>query len=155
MIAQSARPQKHRSDQSRPAEPSLIDVISARPFIPVISGTAREAKEPVMTTRMISKPDWRPYFDQVSKTLVGRRAEIDVLSLKLGSQVQAQWVRLLGIAYDPKNDLLEVALEGLDHMIPKPLEIYVEEGPTGLESLSVLDSDGNRQIIRLNQPLVL
>ena len=40
-------------------------------------------------------------------------------------------------------------------MIPKPLEIYVEEGPTGLESLSVLDSDGNRQIIRLTQPLVL
>ena len=43
-----------------------------------------------MTTRMISKPDWRPYLDQVSKTLVGRRAEIDVLSLKLGSQVQAR-----------------------------------------------------------------
>ena len=108
-----------------------------------------------MTTRMISKPEWRPYLDQVSKDLVGRRAEIDVMSLKLGSQVQAQWVRLLGITYDPKNDLLEVALEGLDHLISKPIELYVEEGHAGLESLSVLDGEGNRQIIRLKQPLIL
>ena len=67
-----------------------------------------------MTTRMVSKSDWRSYLDQVSKDLVGRRAEIDVMSMKLGSQVQAQWIRLLGITYDPKNDLLEVALDGLD-----------------------------------------
>jgi Family of unknown function (DUF5335) len=76
-----------------------------------------------MTTRMISKPEWRSYLDQVSKDLVGRRAEIDVMSLKLGSQVRARWVRLLGITYDPKNDLLEVALDGFDHLIPKPLEL--------------------------------
>src|SRR3954469_7965082 len=108
-----------------------------------------------MTTRMVSKSDWRSYLDQVSKDLVGRRAEIDVMSLKLGSQVQAQWVRLLGITYDPKNDLLEVALEGLDHLIPKPNELYVEEGHAGLESLSVSDGDGNRQIIRLDTPINL
>ena len=58
-----------------------------------------------MTTRMISKSDWRTYLDQVSKDLVGRRAEIDIMSLKLGSQVQAQWVRLLGITYDPKDPM--------------------------------------------------
>ena len=108
-----------------------------------------------MTTRMVSKSDWRSYLDQVSKDLVGRRAEIDIMSMKLGSQVQAQWIRLLGITYDPKNDLLEVALDGLDHLISKPLELYVEEGRTGLESLSVLDAEGNRQIIRLKQPSIL
>jgi uncharacterized protein DUF5335 len=51
--------------------------------------------------------------------------------------------------------LLEVALEGLDHLISKPIELYVEEGHAGLESLSVLDGEGNRQIIRLKQPLIL
>jgi len=102
---------------------------------------------------MISKPEWRTYLDHVSKGLVGSRAEVDVMSLKLGSQVQAHRIRLLGITYDPKNDLLEVALEGLDHLISKPIELYVEEGHTGLESLSVLDGDGNRQIIRLDTPI--
>src|SRR5215212_5063528 len=108
-----------------------------------------------MTTRMVSKSEWRTYLDHVSKGLVDSRAEVDVMSLKLGSQVQAQLIRLLGITYDPKNDLLEVALEGLDHLIPKPLELYVEEGHTGLESLSVLDGDGNRQIIRLDTAINL
>jgi hypothetical protein len=113
------------------------------------------AKEMAMATRLISKSDWRPYLDQISKELVGRRAEVDVVSLKLGSQVQAQWVQLLGIAYDPRNDVLEVALEGLDHLIPRPLELYVDEGRTGVESLSISDADGNRHIIRLKQPVIL
>jgi hypothetical protein len=107
-----------------------------------------------MTTRMISKPEWRPYLDQISKDLAGRRAEVDVMSLKLGSQVQAQWIQLLGIAYDPRNDVLEVALEGLDHLISRPLELYVEEGDTGLESLFVSDADGNHHVIRLKQPVI-
>jgi hypothetical protein len=36
-------------------------------------------------------------------------------------------VWLLGISYDPKDDIIEIALEGVDHLIPKPREVYVEE----------------------------
>jgi hypothetical protein len=50
--------------------------------------------------------------------------------------------------------VLEVALEGLDHLISRPLELYVEEGDTGLESLFVSDADGNRHVIRLKQPVI-
>ena len=71
------------------------------------------------------------------------------MSLKLGSQVQAEWVPLIGISYDPKDDVLEIALEGLDHLITNPTELYVDEGHTGFESLSVLDGDSNRHILRL------
>jgi Family of unknown function (DUF5335) len=39
------------------------------------------------------------------------RAEIEVASLALGDQVEAEWLPLLGIAYDPKDDLVQVALE--------------------------------------------
>jgi hypothetical protein len=39
---------------------------------------------------------------------------------------------LLGITYDPNKDLLETALEGLDHLIAHPREISVEDGPEGL-----------------------
>jgi len=108
-----------------------------------------------MTTRMLDQADWRPYLDKVSESLAGRRAEVRIVSPKLGNQVQAEWIRLLGITYEPKDDMLEVALEGLDHMIRKPVQLHVQEGPTGIESLSILDGDGNRHIVELRQPVVL
>ena len=87
--------------------------------------------------------------------LEGKRAEIEVLSLRLGDQVEAEWLPLLGIVYDPKDDIVEVALDGLDHMIRKPREIYVEDGAQGLLALEIVDADDVRQIIKLRDPLAL
>jgi hypothetical protein len=91
----------------------------------------------------------------VSKHLIGKRAEIDVESLALGAQVEGKWLPLFGIVYDPKNDLIEIAVEELDHMVHKPREIYVDEGSTGLISLEVLDGDGVRHIVQFRDPLML
>ena len=108
-----------------------------------------------MSTRKLPKTEWQTYFDRVSKGLEGKLAEIEVASLALGDQVEARWLPLLGIVYDPKSDIVEIALEGLDHMIPKPRDIAVQEGPTGLASLEVTDEDGVMQIVKLRDPLLL
>ena len=81
-----------------------------------------------MTVQKLEKADWSPFFNHLSKTLAGSQAEIDVGSLALGGQVQANWVALIGLVYDPKDDLVEVALEGLDHLIHNPRDIYIEQG---------------------------
>lgn len=105
--------------------------------------------------KKLDKPLWRPYFDSVSKALMGKRAEIEVASLKLGDQVEAEWLPLLGIAYDPRDDLIEVELEGLDHLIRKPLEVWIEgEGPD-LSAIEVVDAEGIRRIVTLRDPLML
>jgi hypothetical protein len=108
-----------------------------------------------MTIRKLEKTDWRLYFDHVSKTLKGAKAEIEVASLGLGDQVQANWLPLFGLVYDPKDDLVEVALDGLDHMIRKPREIYVDDEAGSLTSLEIIDGDGNHQIISFKQSLAL
>jgi hypothetical protein len=108
-----------------------------------------------MTTRKLEKKQWSAFFDHVSKMLEGKQAEIEVASLALGDQVQAEWLPLHGITYDPRDDLVEVALEGLDHMIAKPREIYVQDGNGGLASLEVIDSDGAKQIVKLRDQLTL
>ena len=76
-------------------------------------------------------------------------------SLSLGDQVEAEWLPLLGIAYDPKDDLVEVALEGLDHLIYKPREIYLENGAGELASLDIVDADGVHQVVKLKDQLLL
>ena len=108
-----------------------------------------------MTTRKLDKAQWRTFFDRVSTTLEGKQAEIEVVSLRLGDQVEAHWLPLLGIAYDPNDDIVEVALEGLDHLIPKPRDIYIEEAAGGLAALEIVDADDVRQIVKLRSPLML
>jgi hypothetical protein len=108
-----------------------------------------------MTARKLEKSEWRAFFDRVSKLLVGKRAEIEVASLSLGDQIEAKWLPLIGITYDPKDDIVEVALEGVDHLIPKPREIYVEGGPIGLDSVEIIDANGTKQIVQLRDPLML
>ena len=108
-----------------------------------------------MTTRKLGKKQWRVFFDSVTTMIEGKQAEIEVASLRLGDQVEAEWLPLLGIAYDPNDDIVEVALEGLDHLIPKPREIYVEDGTEGIMALEIVDADDEKQIIKLRDPVML
>ena len=76
-----------------------------------------------MTTRKLDKKEWHAFFDGVTKMLEGKQAEIEVAALHLGDQIAATWLPLIGITYDPEDDIVEVALEGLDHLIAKPRAI--------------------------------
>ena len=108
-----------------------------------------------MAIRKLPKAEWKPYFDRVSRSVIGKRAEIEVASLALGDQIEAEWLPLLGIAYDPKNDLIEIALEGLDHLIPKPRDVHVDEEALGLSRLQIVTADGVQHIVQLREPLML
>jgi hypothetical protein len=105
--------------------------------------------------RKLEKSRWRAYFDRMSEALVGKRAEIVVASLKLGDEIEAEWLPLIGISYDPRNDVISIALEGLEHLIHKPREVWVEEQGLELSSLEVIDADGARQIVVLRDPMML
>lgn len=103
----------------------------------------------------VPKAEWRAFFDRMSEGLLGKRAEIEVASLELGDQIVADWLPMIGITYDSRNDLLDVALDKLNHLIRQPTEIMVAEGPSGLTSVAVVDNRGVRQVIRMKEPLML
>jgi hypothetical protein len=108
-----------------------------------------------MTVRKLDKKEWRPFFDFVSKMMLGKEAEIEVTSLKLGDQIEAEWLPVHGLTYDPRDDVFEVALEGIDHLIPSPREIYIEDGGEMLSSVEIVDAAGNKQIVKLKDELML
>ena len=103
----------------------------------------------------LTKPDWRDFFDRFSSGLSGTKAEIEVASLALGDQIVAEWIPLQGITYDTANDLLDVSLERLTHLIRHPRDIVIEEAAAGVTSVAIALRDGSRQVIRLKQPLML
>lgn len=62
---------------------------------------------------------------------------------------------MLGVTYDAQDDLLDVALSGLNHLIRRPREIYVQEGAKGVETVAVVSADGMKQILHLKDPIML
>ena len=108
-----------------------------------------------MALRNLPKAEWRGFFDRLSKPLLGKRAEIEVASLDLGDQVTDEWLPMIGITYDSHDDSVDVALERANHVIQHPAEITVDEAPTGVASVAVLDRDGARHAVRLREPLAL
>ena len=45
--------------------------------------------------------------------------------------------------------------QGLDHLIRKPRQVFIDQEAALLRSLEVIDEDGVRQIIKLRDPLML
>lgn len=103
-------------------------------------------------TIKLERKAWKSYFDNVSRLLDGKRVEIEVASLAIGSQLAAEWLPALGVTYDEQADLLAVMAEGLDHMIRHPREIFVQAEGDELQTISVTGDDGAIQIIRFRAP---
>lgn len=59
----------------------------------------------------------------MSKVLIGKKAEIEAASLDPGDQIVAEWVPLIGITYDSRDGLLDVALDRANCLIRRPQAI--------------------------------
>ena len=106
----------------------------------------------------IDRAQWAPFLDAITNSLIGKQAEIEVVSLDLGDQIEAEWAPLIGITYDHKNDLIEIALDDMDHLIRSPRSA-VPDDPDWLTdvvaAIEIVDGDGNRQIVKFKDPLAL
>lgn len=108
-----------------------------------------------MATRKLTKSQWKDYFDAVSRHMGGRQVEIEVVGSGLGDQIEVEWTPLRGLAYDPDDDVMEVVTDDMDHLIPHPRSIHVNDDADGLHNLEVIDADGNKQLVLLKTPLKL
>lgn len=108
-----------------------------------------------MAIARLEKTEWQAYFDTVSKMLIGKRAEVEVDALSLGSRVEAEWLQLFGLSYDPRSDIFEIVLEDFEHLVNRPREIFVDRDAVGITSMEVVDGDDVRLIVKLREPLML
>lgn len=109
-----------------------------------------------MGVQRLVRADWQSYCERISRGIdSGQRAELEVVSLDLGDHLETSWVPIMGLVYEPKTDLLEVALEGVDHLITHPREVLVETSKRGIVSVEIVADDDVRRIVRLLEPLSL
>ena len=83
-------------------------------------------------TKQITPDRMEQYFNGFSKRFLqkeNRTADVEVLGMDLGDQIEGEGVRLIGITYEPNTRELEVELETGDLRSFKPKEVWaIEEG---------------------------
>jgi hypothetical protein len=109
-----------------------------------------------LETKRIPREELETYFDKFTKHFLihesTNRADVELVAPDWGDQFAAEGAHLYGITYDPKDDAIEFALEGGDHRIMHPQEVWVaEEIDTFIKAIQIVRDDGRREIARVNR----
>jgi len=104
--------------------------------------------------KLIPREQWTAYFDAFSKRFLRdgtpESATVEILSRELGAQEAMHNIRVLGVSYDHRDQVLDIALEDVDHLVLRPTEIWTVEQPNGFVSeIAVTREDGTQEIIHL------
>ena len=108
-----------------------------------------------MGIQRIDRSMWITVCAAISANLLGKRAEIEVVSPVDGLLTETLGQPVLGIIYDPANDVLRLQLEGIDHFVFQPKEMYLDFRLGGDVSFGILDKANAWQIVMLRDPLML
>jgi hypothetical protein len=107
-----------------------------------------------MPIRKLEPTEWKVFFDTYSRNVLmsdrPEYADLRLLSGTLGNLEGTSWLPLRGITWDPGNEILEIILEDLDHLVARPSEIYVEQdGDGAIRSMEIVEKDGTKQILEM------
>jgi hypothetical protein len=108
-----------------------------------------------MTIRRLEHWEWSRFCTFASRYLIGKRIDIETLSLDEGRRLSVYRVPIQGLCYDPTRDVIEIWLADNLHRIHRPREMYVDNFPHGLVNFNVIDAEGARKIATLHEPLML
>lgn len=99
--------------------------------------------------------EWVLQLDQLTKDRRGQYVAIEILHPAYGDEPQVERLPFAYAAYDPKDDVVIIAVGGstpqypvlLRHMISHPTEVDVDDG-----GLKVVEKDGTTTITSFYQP---
>lgn len=106
------------------------------------------------TTRQIPREEWQQYFDSFTRRHLGDSggvAQVQALSPEIGDQVLAENAHLVGLSYDPRDDVLAAMLVGAEHLVFRPSEVWVLEGDHEdvIATFEFVHEDGTKEILQV------
>ena len=101
--------------------------------------------------------EWVSQLEQLTKDRQGQYVSIEILHPAYGDEPEAERLPLAYVAYDPKDDVVVIAVGGntpkypvvLRHLIWHPTEVDVDADNGGLK---VLERDGTTTITSFYRP---
>ena len=106
-----------------------------------------------MATRKLYRGEWDQFCSFASRYLLGKLAHIEKISLRNGSRLAADGVPIQELFFDPDRDVIEIWATETPYRIYRPREIYAGDVTAGLAHFAVIDSEGERHIVVIGEPL--
>ncbi len=108
-----------------------------------------------MAERCLIKSDWEDYFNDLSKKLknIDEKVEIEIVAPSVFEGEEGKGLKLLGLSYDPKDNIFSVFCENIDHIIHNPQEICLEEEDGAIKQVRINDDSGAEHLIKFSTPL--
>jgi hypothetical protein len=107
-------------------------------------------------TKRVPQDKLEAYFDGFSKHFLKNEstevADVELLDPEFGDQHLAEGAHLIGITYEPHDNALDIALEGGDHRVYKPKEVWaVEEDDGFVRAFEIVCDDDTREVVRVRR----
>ncbi|MCB0719501.1 MAG: DUF5335 family protein [Bacteroidetes bacterium] len=107
-----------------------------------------------ISAKKIDKGEWMSFFSALAQDHRRRKqvdyAEVRIMSREIGVQKEVSWLPLIGITYDQRNDVIDLSVENMNHMIQHPKEVFVDDGGNGhVRSIEVMRNDGIVELIEI------
>jgi len=109
-----------------------------------------------LETKRVPNDQLKTYFDKFTRHFLLRDStnavDVEVLAPDWGDQFAAEGAHLFGITYDPKDNALEFEIEGGDHRVTRPKEVWTAEEFDGfVKAIEIVRDDGTREVARVNR----
>jgi hypothetical protein len=109
-----------------------------------------------METTRIPEDQLEQRFDKFTRHFLLREsttvADVEIMSADLGDQFEAESIHLLGVTYDPKDKAIEFELDGGEHRVSHPKEVWTVEEPDGfIKTIEIVRDDDTREIVQVNR----
>ncbi|WP_433455211.1 DUF5335 family protein [Streptomyces sp. CA-142005] len=106
-------------------------------------------------TSTSDRAGWRSMLDEVTDAHSGELVTIEVVDPSIGSQREAERLPFSYLTYDPKDDVVVVAVGGesprypvvLRHMVPHPKEVDVSTPDVTEAAVRVVDPEDTATLI--------
>ena len=108
----------------------------------------------------IEKEQWLAFCDNLSKTLHGYEARLEIIGRAFGDQEESAWLPFTGLSYDPHHGQIFVTLGGmssqypvhLTHAVDSPTVLHARKNEAGeLTSILIVNSDKSELLIHLRR----
>jgi hypothetical protein len=104
--------------------------------------------------------EWQSRLDELTEQHEGAPVTIEVLDQEFGDEEEVEKLPLAYLAFDPKDDVVIVAVGGRDgqypvvlrHIVGHPQGILADSLGDDRVALDIVDGDGNHTIVTIQAP---
>lgn len=108
-----------------------------------------------MNPDKLTRKQLQNFFDQMAPVLEGTQAELEIVGIDIGDQIAHGWAGLDAVTYDTHDDVISIAIDGIEHLIEHPSFVLLQWAGDSIKSLTVVDPEEHKHILRLRRPIAL